>query len=136
MRYVPAPLVALFVAACFVTSCQGLGTWLDQPAGPAVQQGAGTVTVTDPETGVVVTVPSTPEGAAELDLPDGGTATYTPPPSSDTPTRGDVVSEVAGGLVGTITGNPMIAILATGALRAAFGMVTDRKRGVPSPVPA
>lgn len=135
MRHIPAPLTALFIAVAFLAGCQGLGTWLDQPAGPNVQQAPGTVTVTDPETGVTVSVPSTPQGAAELDLPDGATATYTPPPPSADPTRGDMIAEVGGGIVGTVMGNPTLAILTTAALRAALGMVSDRKRQ-PAPVPA
>lgn len=121
------PFLAIFV---FVSACASLGSWLDEPA-TGVERGNGTVTVTDPETGVAVTAPVSDEGTATVPLPEGGEVSYTPPPPSDSPTKGDTVAGVAGGLLGMVLGNPTIGVLVTGALQQAIGAIPRKRKTTP-----
>lgn len=131
---VPVPVLAVLATVVLAAGCRGLGAWLDQPVGQGVQRGDQTVTVTDPQTDVTVTAPTAPNDTATIDLPDGGTATYTPPAPSGEPTQGDVIADTAGGIAGAVTGNPMLAILTTAALKAAMGFVPRKRQ--PQPVAA
>lgn len=128
--YVP-PLVACVVVACsLLIGCASLGEWLDTPAS-GVQQGDGTVTATDPTTGVSVTAPKSTDQPVEIPVgEDGGTVTYTPPATdpNGVPTRGDTIADTAGGIGGMLLGNPMLGVLLSAGLKGAFALAGGRRR--------
>lgn len=115
-----SPCCATLAAACLLglSACSSLTSWLNEPVpDPTLTElpGGGSV---------VLTPPPPPEDPIQVELPGGGAVVVTPPGSAPPQTRGDVVGRVIGGLLGAVTGNPLLAVGGLAGLRllaALFG---------------
>ena len=114
---------ALLLLPLLLAGCAALTDWASTPVNdPTLTPlpGGGSVIVTPPPAQEPVTI----------DLPGGGSAVLTPPGTQAPTTRGEVVGNVVGGLVGAVSGNPLLGVGAVSVIAMLLGM---RKKNGGSP---